>query len=1082
MTARYELLELLGLGGMGAVYRGIHHPSGRSVAIKTLHSKYKRDARHRRLLLDEATAAAKIDDPRIVHLLDVGRETDGTPFLVMELARGVSFDRMIENWAGWASLAQGLTTVLEGLGVAHGQGIVHRDLKPSNIIVDPDSGRARILDFGVAKQIELLQAGERKHRVRGTPEFMPPEQLSGSGPFGPWTDLYAFGLTLCRVVRGRTPFHEARSPVQLLFQKESYAPSGSPEVRDGLTVPDGLQELIERLLRPQPRARPRFAAEVAAEFAELAAGVTDRINTLEGPRPVRGPDSTTQTIVDPSDVFEDSYLTPISESTSLVYEIPDLPAELPATPEDPGLGASLTRLREAPLVGRREERAEIRDLIAEVRRTGEPRLLLYLGEPGIGKSRLARWGLSHVEREGLMESTAGGYDPSGADVAAGLRHALRHLIGAPSRRPEVGWGWLDAEDLEHEDLAKYLLAEQEQATIAEDTAARMAHSVLRAMGRIRPLYLWLDDLAWARDGALPLVRALLDAGDVPVLIVATTRTGTAEHGASRERIAHLAGHPRTRVRELGALGPAERADLLDESAPLVPGLARELAERIDGSPLLLAQLVEDWLARGLLEADGPRYRTRGGASVNALLDERPLTALIEDRVEAMLGGFGVADAERILARAALLGARFERAALEAACASDQQLAASVDPVLDRALLIGLLRSAQSEVYSFDHGLIHEALVERIGQAADRTRALVDAADGLEARYGKERADIAGLVAGLLHRAGERERAWDRLRIAVVRAAWAGDDVRALHHLDTGREWLAEEPDQAWRLEHLLARVRYFQIRYEEALAALARARESALDDAARIHCDATEADVLFYLDRFAESEVITRRVLEHQPRQEDRDLWLLSAQAAHRLADLASMREDLETELHWREVSLSRARHSQDAFRVFVAIANVADVLALVGRTDEALELLHEERRNATERQDEISRVGVEQAIAQVEAIAGRGDGVRETLLRLREAVRASGDRWRLTQASAYCALLAARDCDDTTAARETREFLDAYRAVPHDESATVAAIGALAKELQASSLCNLAIEVSALLTARRERARRGFERRGPTS
>src|SRR5690606_21513266 len=93
--AYYELLAVLGEGGMGRVYRAAHHPSGVEVAIKVLRSEFKRDRFRRRLLLDEATAAAKLDHPRIVRLLDVGQDDDGAPFLVMELAQGEPLDALV---------------------------------------------------------------------------------------------------------------------------------------------------------------------------------------------------------------------------------------------------------------------------------------------------------------------------------------------------------------------------------------------------------------------------------------------------------------------------------------------------------------------------------------------------------------------------------------------------------------------------------------------------------------------------------------------------------------------------------------------------------------------------------------------------------------------------------------------------------------------------------------------------------------------------------------------------------------------------------------------------------------------------
>src|SRR5690606_15408181 len=152
--AYYELLELLGEGGMGRVYRTAHHPSGQVVAIKVLRSELRRDRLRRRLLLDEATAAAKLDHPSIVRLLDLGRDEGGP------------LDALGTRWAGFRRIGRVLREVAEGLTAAHAAGIVHRDLKLANVIVSAASDgtpaslgreRARILDFGVAALVDPLR-------------------------------------------------------------------------------------------------------------------------------------------------------------------------------------------------------------------------------------------------------------------------------------------------------------------------------------------------------------------------------------------------------------------------------------------------------------------------------------------------------------------------------------------------------------------------------------------------------------------------------------------------------------------------------------------------------------------------------------------------------------------------------------------------------------------------------------------------------------------------------------------------------------------------------------------------------------
>ena len=1068
----YELVELLGEGGMGAVYRAVHHPSGRAVAVKTLHRYLKADDRRRRLLLDEATAAAKLDDPRIVRLLDLGREDDGAPFLVMELAEGVPLDRMISAWAGWERIANALASTLEGLAAAHARGIVHRDLKPSNVVVAPD-GTARVLDFGVAALIDPLARRKRKaDLVVGTPEFMPPEQLTGQGAIGPWTDLYAFGVMLADVVRGRSPFARAASMVALMLAKESHVPEPLPAVRPGLEVPSELQDLIESLIRPHHRARPRFAVDVARELRRLAARVTDRV--AEIPAPIESYDSARPTTIDPGSGTPGSSGGFSSDEISVV-ELLELPAFLPAADPDPALGASLSRLRDVPLVGRRHEREELERAISEVVSERAPRLVLYVGEPGIGKSRLARWGLSLVEREGLMEGTAGGYDPSGADVAGGLRQALRRLVGAPGKKPERTWGWIGEPELEPSELARYLGDEDRTTLLPVETILRLARGVLRGVGRITPVYLWLDDLAWARDGALQLAQQLLDEGDAPVLVVATMRGGAAQHPLVRERIRRLADHPRATRRQLGVLDAEARAQLIREVAPVEEGLARELAARVDGSPLLLVQLVQDWLSRGLLEPRGDAYGTSGETSLDELLVARPLASLVDDRVDATLATFPQGEAVEVLGRAALLGARFEHRALGAACAKRRELVASLDGVLDHALLVGLLRADRSGVYSFDHGLVHEALVSRIEAGASRDEALLDAANGLVSRYGKDRADVAGMVGELLWRAGQRDRAWDRLLHAVGRAAWGSDALGARRHLAVARDWLREDPSRRADVEHAEARAAYYALRYEDALAALARAREAATSGLELARFDATEAEVLFYMDRFAEARALAERCVAAAAGSEDPDVLAIAAEAEHRLADLASIRGDLDLELRHRERCLELHVAAANPWRARVARFNVAEVLAALGRAEEALALQERAAEETRRAKDEMFLAYARESRAHVLALLGRAGEAREAIEESRQSALASGDEWRLTMASAFSALLAAEQDDDETTLRETRAFLEAYRKIPQDETSTVTAMLRLAARLEVRGFADLAREVDGLLERRAERARAGF-------
>ena len=229
---RYRILEKLGKGGMGTVYRAEDAVLGRQVALKFLHSGSANAADLRMRLMREARTAAALSHPNIctIHEVDeVGNETwdlAGTPlplaprtaFIVMELVRG----RALDTWLAESGvlplkeIASIAIQVAEGLAAAHALHIVHRDLKPSNVMIE-DSGRVKILDFGLAKPLVVLpdedsswadtHSAEHSHegRVVGTIGYMSPEQALGKS-VDSRSDVFAFGVMSYEMATGVRPF------------------------------------------------------------------------------------------------------------------------------------------------------------------------------------------------------------------------------------------------------------------------------------------------------------------------------------------------------------------------------------------------------------------------------------------------------------------------------------------------------------------------------------------------------------------------------------------------------------------------------------------------------------------------------------------------------------------------------------------------------------------------------------------------------------------------------------------------------------------------------------------------------------
>jgi serine/threonine-protein kinase len=192
----YEIGELLGRGGMGLVFRAVHKALKRQVALKLVVSGAHAGAVERARFHTEAEAVARLHDPGIVQIYEVGEQA-GCPYLAMEFVAGGSLERHLDGTPiAQHRAAQLVLDLARAVQHAHEQGIVHRDLKPANVLLT-DAGAARIADFGLAKLLDAEQGHTRTGDVLGSPSYMAPEQAAGNLlAIGPATDIYALGAIL----------------------------------------------------------------------------------------------------------------------------------------------------------------------------------------------------------------------------------------------------------------------------------------------------------------------------------------------------------------------------------------------------------------------------------------------------------------------------------------------------------------------------------------------------------------------------------------------------------------------------------------------------------------------------------------------------------------------------------------------------------------------------------------------------------------------------------------------------------------------------------------------------------------------
>ncbi|HET8632659.1 MAG TPA: serine/threonine-protein kinase [Gemmatimonadales bacterium] len=260
----FTVLEPIGRGGMGVVYRGRDTAGGNDVAIKLLAAPSFKGSRAEARLLAEARAVAAVDHPAVCGLVEIGELPDGRTFLVLPYYEGETLKaRLARGALPAAEAARIAADVARGLAAAHRRGIIHRDIKPANLMLGRD-GQVRILDFGVAKlaDLQLTRTGEKP----GTIHYMSPEQALGA-PVDARTDLWALGVVLFEMLAGRRPFEGNDLAAVALAVSHQPVPDLAGLVPG---ISPRLAAIVERLLQREPAARFGSADEVAGEMEAVS--------------------------------------------------------------------------------------------------------------------------------------------------------------------------------------------------------------------------------------------------------------------------------------------------------------------------------------------------------------------------------------------------------------------------------------------------------------------------------------------------------------------------------------------------------------------------------------------------------------------------------------------------------------------------------------------------------------------------------------------------------------------------------------------------------------------------------------------
>ncbi len=297
IRGKYRILEKVGQGGMGSVYKAFHVLFGELRALKVINPDLLSDQMFVKRFKQEAVIARKLDHPNAVRVDDIDEAEDGRPFMVMEYIEGESLKSRIQARGSLpvpmvCSISR---QVAAALNAAHKLGMVHRDIKPANIVLiqSPQGEQAKVLDFGIAR-FRDGKSGESSEMtltgtgvVIGTPQYMSPEQAMGkrSGELDGRSDLYSLGVVMYQMLTGELPF-KADTTMELLLAHINTPPRPILEARPELKIPPEVAQAVMRCLEKKPDQRPVDGAALIEELGR-AAGITTE--TLAAPAPAVPP-------------------------------------------------------------------------------------------------------------------------------------------------------------------------------------------------------------------------------------------------------------------------------------------------------------------------------------------------------------------------------------------------------------------------------------------------------------------------------------------------------------------------------------------------------------------------------------------------------------------------------------------------------------------------------------------------------------------------------------------------------------------------------------------------------------------------